>query len=115
MFSLAGSALLLIGASIWTAAINKSKVVNDIVLTLSKTNTAVSLGFTVSAGSGLYLLWASFVCLLLSVIPYMIRCVSYMMQQSGSLTFASQLLHVPRMNEAPKMNIAMKYLRLMMD
>jgi len=38
-----------------------------------------------------------------------------MIEQSGSLTFASQLLHVQRMNEAPKMNIAMKYLRLMMD
>jgi hypothetical protein len=66
-----GSLLLLIGAAIWTVAIKKAESINSLVVT----QTTVPLGIFVSLGPGLYLIWAAFVCLLISTVPYMIRCV----------------------------------------
>jgi hypothetical protein len=68
-----GSLLLLIGAAIWTVAIKKAESINSLVVT----QTTVPLGIFVSLGPGLYLIWAAFVCLLISTVPYMISCCTY--------------------------------------
>lgn len=59
IFSVFGSVLLLIGASIWTVTIKKSQSINT-----------TRLGITVSAGSGLYIAWAAFICFVVSTVPY---------------------------------------------
>ncbi|KAG8980987.1 hypothetical protein FRC05_003886 [Tulasnella sp. 425] len=71
--SIVGTIFLLIGASIYTAAIDKAKTVNQAVVRGS-----VPLGIEVSAGSGLYLIWAAFVTLLLSTAPYTISCWAFL-------------------------------------
>jgi SUR7/PalI family len=68
-FAILGSLLLLIGASIWTVAINKVETINP----LSYNQTSVPLGITASTGPGLYMIWAAFACLLISTAPYMSR------------------------------------------
>ncbi|GLB36498.1 putative SUR7/PalI family protein [Lyophyllum shimeji] len=75
LFSIAGSLLLLIGVSIWTVMIKKSEGVNDI--TVGTQSNPWPLGIVVSTGSGLYMTWAAFVCLVVSVVPYMISCCTY--------------------------------------
>ncbi|KAF8058249.1 actin cortical patch SUR7/pH-response regulator pali [Lyophyllum atratum] len=75
IFSVAGSLLLLIGASIWTVIIKKSADVNTIPI--GDSSNAVPIGIIVSVASGLYLTWAAFVCLVVSVVPYMISCCTY--------------------------------------
>jgi hypothetical protein len=65
--------MLLIGASIWTVLIKKSEAVNDFVI--GPNNHPVPLGIVVSVGSGLYMIWAAFACMLISIVPYMVRCV----------------------------------------
>ncbi|KAJ3506087.1 hypothetical protein NLJ89_g7069 [Agrocybe chaxingu] len=77
IFSIAGSLLLLIGAAIWTVIIKKSQSINNILLRLPNSNTTVGLGITVSEGNGLFIAWAAFVCLFLSIIPYMLSCCTY--------------------------------------
>ncbi|KAG8960153.1 hypothetical protein FRC00_000819 [Tulasnella sp. 408] len=71
--SIVGTIFLLIGASIYTAAIDKAKTVNQAVVRGS-----VPLGIEVSAGSGLWLIWAAFVTLLLSTAPYTISCWAFL-------------------------------------
>lgn len=61
--------LLLIGASLWTVMIKKSQAINTAVNPLSQ----VKIGIIVTEGNGLFILWAAFVCLFVSVIPYMLR------------------------------------------
>lgn len=73
LFAVFGSVLLLIGASIWTVMINKTQAINT---TLNAVNQQ-PLGITLSAGSGLFIAWAAFVCLAVSVIPYGISCCTY--------------------------------------
>lgn len=63
--------MLLIGASIWTVLIKKSESVNSL-LALSVTN-VVPIGITMSTGPGLLMVWAAFACLVVSVVPYMLR------------------------------------------
>ena len=70
-FAIIGALALLIGATIWTVIIEKSKSVNDIVV--GTAGSQVPLGIFVSTGSALFLLWASWACLLVSILPYMIR------------------------------------------
>ncbi|KAG6919581.1 hypothetical protein DXG01_004245 [Tephrocybe rancida] len=71
VFSVSGSGLLLIGASIWTIIIKKSDAVNDVLI--GTASSSVPIGIVVTVGSGLYLTWAAFACLIVSVVPYMIR------------------------------------------
>jgi len=73
IFSIGGSVLLLIGASLWTVMIKKSQAINTAMNPLNQ----VKIGITVSEGNGLFILWAAFVCLFVSVIPYMLSCCTY--------------------------------------
>ncbi|KAI0374477.1 hypothetical protein BV20DRAFT_1049270 [Pilatotrama ljubarskyi] len=71
LFAVLGSLTLLIGATIWTVMIKKAESVNSFVVGPSAA--PVPLGITVSTGDALYLLWAAWACLLVSILPYMIR------------------------------------------
>jgi len=73
LFAVFGSVLLLIGASVWTVMIKKSQAINTALNAVSQQ----PLGITLSAGSGLFIAWAAFVCLAVSVIPYGISCCTY--------------------------------------
>ncbi|KAF8640397.1 hypothetical protein AX17_000066 [Amanita inopinata Kibby_2008] len=73
LLSIASTVLLLIGVSIWTVLVKKAEAVND----MSIGSQPVPLGIVVSAGSGLYMTWASFVLSVVSVIPYLINCCTY--------------------------------------
>lgn len=73
IFAIAGSLLLLIGASIWTVLIKKSESVNHLLIP----GTQIPSGISVSVGPGLFLTWAAFVALVVSIIPYMISCCTY--------------------------------------
>jgi hypothetical protein len=66
IFSIAGSLFLLIGSSLWTVLIKKTEAINS-----------SGVEIFVSEGTGLFLLWASFVCLFLSVIPSVLSCCTY--------------------------------------
>ncbi|KAJ2919279.1 hypothetical protein MD484_g1106, partial [Candolleomyces efflorescens] len=71
LFAVAGSLLLLIGASIWTVVVNKTQVINDFPL-VTRSAGEIPLGITMSSGPAIPLLWGAFAALLLSVVPYMI-------------------------------------------
>jgi len=73
LLSVVSTVLLLAGASIWTVLVNKSESVNS--LTIGSHN--VPAGIIVSSGTGLSLVWASFVCSVISVVPYMLNCFTY--------------------------------------
>ncbi|KAJ3512629.1 hypothetical protein NLJ89_g3415 [Agrocybe chaxingu] len=75
IFSIVGSILLLIGASIWTIVINKSASINDLLIFIRQTGTQSPVGISVSMGTAMYLTWAAFACLFASVFPYLIRVV----------------------------------------
>lgn len=84
LFALAGSLLLLIGASIWTVIVQRAAAINHLVVTGSGGQTT-PLGILVSTGPGLFLTWAAFACLVVSVVPYMIRydaCITYVIIDS---------------------------------
>lgn len=66
-----GSVTLLIGATIWTVIIKKVQSINDELIGTSAVQ--VPLGINVSTGDALFLLWAAFACLIVSILPYMIR------------------------------------------
>jgi hypothetical protein len=70
-FSIAGTVLILIGASIWTVIIKRTEDVNALLIG----QPPVPVGIVVSAGSALFLTWAAFACMVVSVVPYMIRYV----------------------------------------
>ncbi|KAF9015466.1 actin cortical patch SUR7/pH-response regulator pali [Cyathus striatus] len=76
IFAIAGSILLLIGAAIWTVLVNKTAALNDLLLQVQPEGT-VPLGIEVSAGPGLFMAWAAFACLIVSIVPYMISCCTY--------------------------------------
>lgn len=67
---------LLIGASIWSASINRSQSINSLRLEFPNSNNQVAIGIIVSAGNGLYIAWAAFVLMFCSVLPYMIKWVA---------------------------------------
>ncbi|KAF9535745.1 actin cortical patch SUR7/pH-response regulator pali [Crepidotus variabilis] len=77
IFSISGTLLLLIGASIWTTIIHKSEDINKVVYSLPGGSSTIPLGITVAAGKGLYLTWGAFICMFLSIIPYVISCCTY--------------------------------------
>lgn len=74
IFAIVGTLFLLIGAAIWTAVVYKAQSVNRLV---TRRDSTIPLGFNVSVGSTLYLLWAAFACMLGSIIPYMISCCTF--------------------------------------
>ncbi|KAI0359071.1 hypothetical protein OH77DRAFT_1396170 [Trametes cingulata] len=75
LFAVLGSLTLLIGATIWTVMIQKAQSINKFVVGPSAA--PVPLGITVSTGDALFLLWAAWACLLVSILPYMISCCTY--------------------------------------
>jgi hypothetical protein len=52
--------------------IEKSKDINHLVIGVDN----LPLGITVSTGPGLYMVWAAWALLLVSIFPYMVRCVN---------------------------------------
>ncbi|CDO70234.1 hypothetical protein BN946_scf184942.g34 [Trametes cinnabarina] len=74
-FAVIGSLALLIGATIWTVIIKKAESINDFVV--GHPDELVPLGINVSTGDGIFLLWAAWACLLVSILPYMISCCTY--------------------------------------
>ncbi|TBU34938.1 Glucanosyltransferase-domain-containing protein [Dichomitus squalens] len=70
-FAVLGALSLLIGATIWTVIIKKAEGINNFVV--GSAGSPTPLGITVSTGDALFLLWASWACLLVSCLPYMIR------------------------------------------
>lgn len=66
LLSVVSTVLLLAAASMWTILVNKSESVNS--LTIGSQN--VPVGIIVSSGTGLSLVWASFVCSVVSIIPH---------------------------------------------
>jgi len=78
LFAIFGTLLLFIGSIIWTVLIHKAESINQALLKSSGSTVAtIPLGILVSAGAGLWLFWAAFVCLMLSVIPYLISCCTF--------------------------------------
>jgi hypothetical protein len=70
LLAIIGAIMLLIAAAMWTAMVNLSKDINSFIVAGPS---GLPLGLVVSTGPGVYLLWASFACLLASIGPYMIR------------------------------------------
>lgn len=94
LFAIAGSLLLLIGASIWTVIIQRSAGINDLLVRSGNGNQTMPLGIIVSVGPGLFLTWAAFACLVVSVVPYMIRYDICFITFNVVLTL-HQLLYIP--------------------
>jgi len=69
------SILVLSGSAIWTVIIQKSQSVQNILA--GPPGGRVPVGIVVSTGPGLYLAWASFACLVVSIVPYMISCCTF--------------------------------------
>jgi len=69
VFSSAGSLWLLIGSSIWTVLVGKLQVINNDLLRSASADIHGNLGIIVSEGPGLYLSWAAFVFMFLSIFP----------------------------------------------
>jgi hypothetical protein len=66
---------ILISASIYTAIVGKAQGINSAQWT---TPTAtISIGIVVTYGNALWLLWTAFICLFLSIVPYVISCCTY--------------------------------------
>jgi len=75
IFSLTSAILLLIASSTYSILIKKCEAINSILLTVATTDQKIPLGIVVSGGTGIYLIWAACVCMVLSVIPYFIRYI----------------------------------------
>ncbi|TFK57646.1 hypothetical protein OE88DRAFT_1671778 [Heliocybe sulcata] len=75
LFAIIGSLFLLVGAAIWTAIVHRAASINDLVVGSSSAPTP--LGINVSIGNGIYLAWAAFACLFVSILPYMTSCCTY--------------------------------------
>jgi len=73
--SVLGSFLLLVGAALWTVIINKAASLNNAPVTLN--GETIPLGIITTAGPGLYMTWAAFACLTVSIVPYMLSCCTY--------------------------------------
>lgn len=75
VFAIVGSVALLIGATIWTVMIQKTMTINGKLV--GPADAPVPLGITVAAGDALYLLWAAFATLLVSIGPYTANSFTY--------------------------------------
>ena len=71
VFAVIAALTLLIGATIWTVIIKKAEGINDFIV--GQQNNPAPLGITVTTGNALFLVWASWACQLVSILPYMIR------------------------------------------
>ncbi|KAI0050660.1 hypothetical protein FA95DRAFT_1486831 [Auriscalpium vulgare] len=80
-FAALATLFILVGAALWTSAVNSSEAINGLVLA----TTDIPLGIEVTAGTGLSLLWAAFGCLVVSLVPYMIRCATSISPPTGRL------------------------------
>lgn len=63
---------ILIGAAIWTSLVKKTESINTMQIAQGVTS-----GMSISYGSGIYISWAAFACLLVAVVPYMSICCTY--------------------------------------
>ncbi|KAJ7124734.1 actin cortical patch SUR7/pH-response regulator pali [Mycena crocata] len=72
-FAIIGSIFILIGASIWTAMIQKTAAVNSLMIG----NNPVSIGIKATMGPGLFMAWAAFASLFVSIVPYMVSCCTF--------------------------------------
>jgi hypothetical protein len=91
-----GSFLLLVGAALWTVIIKKTEAVNDKTVTLGQSAIPIIM---VSAGPGLFLTWAAFACLAVSIVPYMLRYVAFDHMPLHFVVLIienTQLLYIPR-------------------
>jgi len=68
------SLFLLVSATLWTVVINKS---NASVSGIEVGVDPINLGINISAGPGLFMLWAAFACEFVSMAPYLISCCTY--------------------------------------
>ncbi|KAJ3872285.1 actin cortical patch SUR7/pH-response regulator pali [Lentinula edodes] len=73
VFSAISSLFVLVGAVVWTVIIKKSDGVSTIIIGTDPT----PIGIYITAGPGLFLTWAAFACLFVSMIPYLISCCTY--------------------------------------
>ena len=69
------SILILAGSAHWTVAIKKAEGINTFAVNVESAQ--IPLGIEVSAGIGLYLAWAAYACLVMSIIPYIIMSVPF--------------------------------------
>ncbi|KAH9890994.1 Glucanosyltransferase-domain-containing protein [Cubamyces lactineus] len=110
LFAVLGSLTLLIGAIIWTVVIKKAESINDFVVGHPDQPTT-PLGITVSTGSGIFLLWASWACLLVSILPYMISRGTMYNPISRSAVLATGILSLAAAVSAlPKVTRTGRYL-----
>ncbi|KAJ6604203.1 actin cortical patch SUR7/pH-response regulator pali [Mycena vulgaris] len=72
-FAIIGSIFILIGASIWTVMIHKTQSVNSVMIG----QVPQSIGIHVSMGPGLFMIWAAFATLFVSIVPYMVSCCTF--------------------------------------
>ncbi|KIM82291.1 hypothetical protein PILCRDRAFT_820674 [Piloderma croceum F 1598] len=75
LFAILGSIFLLSGAAVWTAIIKNAQGLSHLDITLE--NTSVQLSLQLAAGRGLFLTWAAYVCLSISIVPYMLICFTF--------------------------------------
>jgi hypothetical protein len=73
VFAAISSLFVLIGAAIWTVVIKKADGVSTIEIGTNPT----PVGIIVTEGPGLFLAWAAFACLFVSMVPYLISCCTY--------------------------------------
>ncbi|KDR85268.1 hypothetical protein GALMADRAFT_234029 [Galerina marginata CBS 339.88] len=73
IFSAVGSLFLLVAAGLWTVMIKKTQAINIAVNPLNQQ----PLRIIVTEGNGLFLTWAAFVCLFVSIVPYVVSCCTY--------------------------------------
>ncbi|KZT06311.1 uncharacterized protein LAESUDRAFT_700706 [Laetiporus sulphureus 93-53] len=74
-FAIIGSAMLLVGATIWTVIVHKAQSINKVQV--GTTSDTSPLEIVVSMGDGIYLAWAAFALLVASIMPYMISCCTF--------------------------------------
>lgn len=72
LFSGFATLSLLLGAVLWTVAVNKAKSIGGLTISASPISPSFPVGITVSGGPGLGLAWAAFVLMIISTLPYMI-------------------------------------------
>src|SRR5258708_37917189 len=63
---------LLIASGIYTILVNKCKAMNSILLPIANSDQRIPVGIVVGGGNVIPLMWASVVCMMLAVIPFLI-------------------------------------------
>ncbi|KAH9853090.1 Glucanosyltransferase-domain-containing protein [Lenzites betulinus] len=97
LFAVLGALTLLIGATIWTVMIKKAETINDFIV--GPAAAPVPLGITVTTGNALFLLWAAWACLLVSILPYMISAISRAAGLvAAALTLAAGVSALPKVS-----------------